>query len=83
VAVGVGVEGDVAVGGIGVRVKVAVETGVGVRGGIEGIQAVNKTKRKMQNPERVMKVSVENRVSCERCEDQGLPALICVAFGVL
>jgi len=83
VAAVVGAGGDVAVGGMGVRVKVVVETGVGVRDGIEGIQAVNKTKRKMQNPERVMKVSVENRVWCERCEDQGLPALICVAFGVL
>jgi hypothetical protein len=83
VAAGVGVGGDVAVGGIGVRVKVAVETGVGVRGGIEGIQAVNKTKRKMQNPERVMKVSHENRFLYEPCEDQGLLALICVAFGVL
>jgi len=83
VAAVVGAGGDVAVGGIEVRVKVAVETGVGVRGGIEGIQAVNKTKRKMQYAERVMKVSHENRFLYEPCEDQGLPALIYIAFGVL
>ena len=82
-AASVGAVGDVAVGGIGVRGKVAVETGVGVRGGIEGIQAVNKTKRKMQYAERVIRVSHENRLLYGPCEDQGLPALICVAFGVL
>ena len=82
-AVGDGEGVNVAVGGIGVRVDVGEGTGVGVGGGVKGIQADNKTKRKMKNPERVMKVSVENRGSCERCEDQGLPALICVAFGVL
>ena len=82
-AAGVGAVGDVAVGGIGVRGKVVVETGVGVRCGLEGIQAVNKTKRKMQYAERVMKVSHQNRFLYGPCEDQGLPTLICVAFGVL
>jgi hypothetical protein len=60
VAVGVGAGVKVAVGGIGVGVNVAVETGVGVEGGVEGTQATNNTRRKMQNAERGMRVSLEN-----------------------
>ena len=58
-AVGDGEGVNVAVGGIGVRVGVGEGTGVGVGGGVKGIQADNKTKRKMNNPERGMRVSLK------------------------
>lgn len=56
-AVGDGEGVNVAVGGIGVRVDVGEGTGVGVGGGVKGIQADNKTKRKMKYIERGMRVS--------------------------
>jgi len=60
VAVGDGEGVNVAVGGTGVGVHVAVGTGVGVGSGAEGTQATNNTRRKMQNTERGMSVSLEN-----------------------
>ena len=58
-AVGDGEGVNVAVGGMGVNVGVGVGTGVGVGDGVNEIQAVNATTRKMQYPERVMKVFLE------------------------
>jgi hypothetical protein len=63
VEVRVGKGEDVAVGGIGVGVNVAVGTGVGVGGGMEGTQAANNTRRKMQNPARIMRFSLENKLA--------------------
>jgi hypothetical protein len=59
VAVGDGEGVNVAVGGIGVEVKVGEGTGVRVGAGIEGAQATSNTRRKMQNEERGMSVSLE------------------------
>jgi hypothetical protein len=63
VAVGLGKGVNVAVGGMGVGVNVAVGIGVGVGGGMEGTQATNNTRRKMQNPARIMRFSLENRLA--------------------
>jgi len=62
VAVGVklGTGVSVAVGRTGVGVNVSKGTGIGVPVDEpeEGVQATNKTRRKIQKPERLMKISV-------------------------
>jgi len=63
VAVGLGKGVDVTVGGIGVGVNVVVGIGVGGGGGMEGTQATNNTRRKMQNPARIMRFSLENKLA--------------------
>ena len=97
-AVGVAEGVEVAVGGTGVKVNVAVEIGVAVGSGIEGTQATSNTSSTKHNPERGMRVSLGNsfeqfhkslakfhlaQVLFWRKLSQGLIALIYSTFGVL
>jgi hypothetical protein len=60
VSVEVGIAVSVTVGRIGTEVNVEEGTGVGifVGGTGRGVQATNKTKRRIQKPERFMKISI-------------------------